>query len=359
MRAFANHASLCEQTPNFLATVQVMVASSKSVKVSKKSVNVSKKEPVKPAKTTKVTKATVTKPAPKTAEAKTAKTKTAVAKTAVATTAKSTTSVRKSASRLAATTTPLVLGIDIGGSGIKGAPVDLTKGVLALDRLRIETPNPSTPQSCAEVVATITKHFEHATATNGPIGITYPGVVWDGVTLTAANVDKGWIDKDADAMFEEALKRPVTVLNDAQAAVLAECRYGAARGIDGLVLMLTFGTGIGSGLAYRGVAIPGIELGHLVMKGRDAEHLAAASVKDKEKLSWKQWCDRVNEYLFRIESMMWPELIIVGGGLSDEPEKFLPRLKSRAPITTATLVNGAGIVGAAIAATSQTNVRKH
>jgi polyphosphate glucokinase len=252
----------------------------------------------------------------------------------------------------------LVLGIDIGGSGIKGAPVDLTKGVLALDRLRIETPNPSSPQNCAEVVATITKHFEHATATNGPIGITYPGVVWDGVTLTAANVDKGWINQDADAMFEEALKRPVTVLNDAQAAVLAECRYGAARGIDGLVLMLTFGTGIGSGLAYRGVAIPGIELGHLIMKGREAEHLAAASVKDTEKLSWKQWCERVNEYLFRIESMMWPELIVIGGGLSDEPEKFLRRLKSRAPITTATLVNGAGIVGAAIAATSQTNTRK-
>jgi polyphosphate glucokinase len=260
--------------------------------------------------------------------------------------------------RSAPTREPLVLGIDIGGSGIKGAPVDLTKGVLAVDRLRIETPNPSSPQNCAEVVATITKHFEHATATNGPIGITYPGVVWDGVTLTAANVDKGWINQDADAMFEEALKRPVTVLNDAQAAVLAECRYGAARGVNGLVLMLTFGTGIGSGLAYRGVAIPGIELGHLIMKGREAEHLAAASIKDKEKLSWKQWCERVNDYLFRIESMMWPELIIIGGGLSDEPEKFLRRLKSRAPITTATLVNGAGIVGAAIAATSQTNSHK-
>jgi polyphosphate glucokinase len=266
--------------------------------------------------------------------------------------------VAKPAVKKPASREPLVLGIDIGGSGIKGAPVDLTKGVLAVDRLRIETPNPSSPQNCAEVVATITKHFEHATATNGPIGITYPGVVWDGVTLTAANVDKGWINQDADAMFEEALKRPVTVLNDAQAAVLAECRYGAARGIDGLVLMLTFGTGIGSGLAYRGVAIPGIELGHLIMKGREAEHLAAASIKDKEKLSWKQWCERVNDYLFRIESMMWPELIIIGGGLSDEPEKFLRRLKSRAPITTATLVNGAGIVGAAIAATSQTNTRK-
>jgi polyphosphate glucokinase len=317
-----------------LSTVQGMFVSKKSAKA-------------KPA----VTKAVAKTVAKKTVAKKSAKAKPAVTKAVTKTGAKASTFAAKRSGAL-------VLGIDIGGSGIKGAPVDLTKGVLAVDRLRIETPNPSTPQSCAEVVATITKHFEHATATNGPIGITYPGVVWDGVTLTAANVDKGWINTDADAMFEEALKRPVTVLNDAQAAVLAECRFGAARGIDGLVLMLTFGTGIGSGLAYRGVAIPGVELGHLIMKGRDAEHLAAASVKDREKLSWKQWCDRVNEYLFRVESMLWPELILIGGGLSDEPEKFLPRLKSRAPITTATLVNGAGIVGAAIAATSQTNVRK-
>jgi polyphosphate glucokinase len=313
------------QGPQNLSTVQGMVVSQKSTNA----------KPV-------VAKTVATKPAKKAVVAKKPVKK----------------SAPKASSFTAKSSGALVLGIDIGGSGIKGAPVDLTKGVLALDRLRVATPTPSTPQNCAEVVATITKHFEHATATNGPIGITYPGVVWDGVTLTAANVDKGWINTDADAMFEEALKRPVTVLNDAQAAVLAECRFGAARGIDGLVLMLTFGTGIGSGLAYRGVALPGIELGHLIMKGREAEHLAAASVKDREKLTWKQWSDRVNEYLFRVESMLWPELILIGGGLSDEPEKFLPRLKSRAPITTATLVNGAGIVGAAIAATSQTNVRK-
>ncbi len=253
---------------------------------------------------------------------------------------------------------PLILGIDIGGSGIKAAPVDLDTGHLALDRLRIETPQPSTPEACAAVVAAQVAHFEHATGTAGPIGITYPGVVWDGVTHTAANVDQGWIDLDADAMFEAVLKRPVTVLNDAQAAVLAECRFGAARGVDGLVLMLTFGTGIGSGLAYRGVALPGIELGHLRMNGGDAEHYAAGSVKDREKLSWKEWSRRVNEYLARIEKVLWPELIIVGGGLSDEPEKFLHRLTTRAPITTAKLVNGAGIVGAAIAATSQRNIHK-
>jgi polyphosphate glucokinase len=253
---------------------------------------------------------------------------------------------------------PLILGVDIGGSGIKAAPVDLDTGQLALDRIRIETPQPSTPQACAAVIASQVAQFEHATGTTGPIGITYPGVVWDGVTHTAANVDKGWIDHDADAMFEEILKRPVTVLNDAQAAVLAECRYGAARGVDGLVLMITFGTGIGSGLAYRGVALPGIELGHLRMHGDDAERYAAASVKDRDKLSWKAWSGRVNEYFARIENVLWPELIIIGGGLSDEPEKFLHRLKTRAPVTTAKLVNGAGIVGAAIAATSQRNVRR-
>ena len=275
--------------------------------------------------------------------------------------AKATASKKSAPATKAAATThrhPLVLGVDIGGSGIKGAPVDLDSGALALDRLRIETPQPSTPEACATVVATIVQHFEHATSSTGPVGITFPGVVWDGVTLSAANVDKKWLDLDADKLFEEALKRPVTVLNDAQAAVLAECRYGAARGVDGLVLMLTFGTGIGSGLAYRGVAIPGVEIGHVKLHGGDAEAYAAASVKENEKLSWKTWSDRVNEYISRIEKFLWPELIIIGGGLSDEPEKFLHRLKTRAPVTTAKQGNSAGIVGAAIAATSQQNTHK-
>jgi polyphosphate glucokinase len=247
-------------------------------------------------------------------------------------------------------THPLVLGIDFGGSGIKGAPVDLVDGKLATDRKRIDTPQPSTPQACAEVIADIVRSFENMTAADGPIGITYPGVVFDGVTHTAANVDKGWIGLDADAMLEEALKRRVTVLNDAQAAVLAEINFGAGRGAEGMVLMLTFGTGIGSGLAYRGVALPGVELGHLRMHGQDAEKIAAASIKDEKKLSWKAWTDRVNDYLARIETMLYPELIIIGGGVSDEPEKFLARLKTRAPIVPAKLANGAGIVGAAIAA---------
>ena len=245
---------------------------------------------------------------------------------------------------------PLVLGIDVGGSGIKGAPVDLDKGVLVVDRTRYDTPKPSTPAACTEVIAQLVSDFDPMTAAHGPVGVTYPGVVWDGTTLTAANVDQGWIGLDAEAMLEERLKRKVTVLNDAQAAALAEVHYGAGQSVEGMVLMLTFGTGIGSGLVYRGVALPGVELGHLRMQGRDAEQLAAASVKDEKNLSWKAWSERVNDYLSRIEKMLWPELIIIGGGVSEEPEKFLSRLKTRTPVVPAKLGNSAGIVGAAIAA---------
>ena len=252
----------------------------------------------------------------------------------------------------------LVLGIDIGGSGIKGAPVDLHEGRLAADRLRIETPQPATPEACAVIVNQIVTHFATMTASNGPVGCTYPGVVWDGITHTAANMDGAWIKLDADGMLEEACKRPFTVINDAQAAVLAEVRCGAARGAEGLVLMLTFGTGIGSGLAYRGVAVPGVEFGHLRMHGADAERYAAASARDREKLSYKKWAERVNEYLVRVESMIWPELIVLGGGVVSDGEKWIPRLRTRTPIVAAALGNDAGIVGAAIAATSQTNRKR-
>jgi polyphosphate glucokinase len=243
-----------------------------------------------------------------------------------------------------------MLGIDIGGSGIKGAPVDLVNGTLLVERHRIETPDPSTPAACAYVVAQIAELFGDQIGKNTPIGITFPGVVQGGKTLTAANVDHGWIGHDADAMLEEQLKRKVTVLNDAQAAVLGEVRFGAGKGIRGMVLMLTFGTGIGSGLAYNGVALPGVELGHLRMHGVDAEKLASANVKELEKLSWKKWTERVNDYLQRLEAVLWPELIIVGGGVSEKGEKFIPQLKARAQIVAAELGNGAGIVGAAIAA---------
>ena len=267
-----------------------------------------------------------------------------------------TTSTRVSSIRAAAN--HLVLGIDIGGSGIKGAPVDLHEGRLANDRLRIDTPQPATPEACGVVVNNIVRHFSTMTSAEGPVGCTYPGVVWDGITHTAANMDHGWLERDADAFLEEACKRPFTVINDAQAAVLAEIRYGAARGAEGLVLMLTFGTGIGSGLAYRGVAIPGIEFGHLQMAGNDAERFAAASVRDRENLSFKKWTERVNAYLARVEAMIWPEVIVLGGGVVNDADKWVPKLKTRTPVVVAELGNDAGIVGAAIAATTQTNRKR-
>jgi polyphosphate glucokinase len=266
---------------------------------------------------------------------------------------------RASGLKAAAQSSPgMVLGIDIGGSGIKGAPVALSNGTLAIDRLRIDTPQPATPQACAVVVNQIVTHFSTMTAAHGPVGCTYPGVVFDGITHTAANMDKGWIDCDADALLEEACKRPFTVINDAQAAVLAEVTCGAAKGVEGMVLMLTFGTGIGSGLAYRGVAVPGVELGHLRMKGGDAEAIAAASVKDRKKLSYKKWAEGVNEYISRLEGIIWPEVIILGGGVVEDADKWVPRLKTRTPLVVAKLGNNAGIVGAAIAATQQTNKKR-
>jgi polyphosphate glucokinase len=285
----------------------------------------------------------------------------ASAKKAPAKRAPATSATRSAPTRAASirgTAKSLVLGIDIGGSGIKGAPVDLGEGILANDRLRIETPQPSTPEACAVVVNQIVTHFETMTSSSGPVGCTYPGVVWDGVTHTAANMDQGWLGRDADALFEEACKRPFTVMNDAQAAVLAEVTVGAAKGVEGLVLMLTFGTGIGSGLAYRGVAVPGVEFGHIRMQGVDAEQLAAASVRDREKMSYRKWSERVNAYLARVEAMIWPEVIVLGGGVVSDAEKWVPRLKTRTPLVVAELGNDAGIVGAAIAATTQVNRKR-
>jgi polyphosphate glucokinase len=240
------------------------------------------------------------------------------------------------------------LGIDIGGSGIKGAPVDLATGELLAERLRIPTPQPSKPEAVAAVVKQIVDHF--ADITDGSVGVTFPGVVTGGMTRTAANVDKRWVNLDADGLFEKATGRKFSVINDAQAAVMAEVRYGAAKDVDGMVLMLTFGTGIGSGLAYRGVSMPGIEFGHISVDGDDAEKNASANARDREGWSWAQWAKRVNLYLEHIETMIWPDLIIVGGGVSEKADKWLPKIKTRAPIVPATMTNEAGIVGAALVA---------
>lgn len=238
------------------------------------------------------------------------------------------------------------LGIDIGGSGIKGAPVDVTRGELTQERLRIPTPDPSTPAAIADVIAQIVKHF----AWDGLVGVTFPGVVVDGITRSAANVDKAWIDTDARALFSKVTGLPVTVLNDADAAGLAEVAVGAARGKSGVVLLLTFGTGIGSALMVDGKLVPNSELGHLEIRGKDAEKRASDHAREAHNLSWDEWAAKVEEYLKHVEALFSPSLIIIGGGVSKRSEKFLPKVKLRTPIIPAALQNEAGIVGAAMAA---------
>ena len=243
-------------------------------------------------------------------------------------------------------TTHHPLGIDIGGSGIKGAPVDLAKGQFAKDRLRCETPKLSSPDAVADIVVQIAEHFAGDTG-DSPIGVTLPAVVTNGVVRTAANIDAAWVGTDARKLLSDRLGRPVTVVNDADAAGVGELQFGAARNAGGLVLMSTLGTGIGSALFYNGVLVPNSELGHLEIDGRDAESRAASSVKDDKSLSWQEWAERLQRYYSHVEDLLWPDLIVVGGGVSRKAEKFLPLLHLRAPIVAAQLQNSAGIIGAA------------
>ena len=238
------------------------------------------------------------------------------------------------------------LGIDIGGSGIKGAPVDLATGEFAADRLRIETPEKSTPEACVEVVAHIAEHFADLTG-DSPIGVTVPAVVVGGVVRTAANIDPSWIGTDAAHLLSQRLGRTVSVVNDADAAGVGELHYGAARGVDGLAVMTTLGTGIGTALLHRGRLIHNSELGHLELDGHDAEKRASSAARENEDLSWEAWAERLQRYYAHLEDLLWPELIVVGGGVSKKAEKFLPLLHLRAPIVPAQLENRAGIVGAA------------
>jgi polyphosphate glucokinase len=244
------------------------------------------------------------------------------------------------------TPTGPVLGIDIGGSGVKGAPVDLATGTFADERLRIKTPHPATPHAVADVVDEIAEHFRGAIG-SGPIGITIPAVCEDGVARSAANIDKSWIDTDVDGLFSERLGRAVHVVNDADAAGVAEVRYGAARGRRGLVIVTTLGTGIGSALLYDGVLVPNSELGHLEIDGHNAEKRAAESAKERDDLSYHEWAERLQRYYSHVEALLWPELFVVGGGISKKAHKFLPLLTLRTPIVPAELRNTAGIVGAA------------
>ncbi len=236
-----------------------------------------------------------------------------------------------------------VLGIDIGGSGIKGAVVRTGKGRLATDRLRIPTPQPATPDAVAATVAEITAHFDW----HGPVGVTFPGVVRHGTVHTAANVDPAWIGTDAGRLFSKATGCRVVVGNDADAAGLAEARFGAAREVPGVVIVCTLGTGIGSALLVDGRLVPNTELGHLTLHGDDAERYAAESVRERLELSWADWAARVDEYLHLVEALFWPDRFVLGGGVSKKADKFVPLLTCRTPVVPAALRNEAGIVGAA------------
>ena len=242
------------------------------------------------------------------------------------------------------------LGIDIGGSGIKGAPVAVSTGELTAERHRIETPQPATPDAVADVVARVVDHF----GWEGPIGTTFPAVVRDGVVFTAANVDKSWIGTDAAKLFGARTGRDVVVMNDADLAGVAEMRFGAGKGVKGEVVMITLGTGIGSALFYDGVLVPNTELGHLELDAQDAEALASGRAREEDDLSWKAWAKRVSAYLHSLEDLLWPDLFIIGGGVSKRAEKFVPHLDIRTPVVPAALLNNAGIVGAALMAAAAT-----
>jgi polyphosphate glucokinase len=236
-------------------------------------------------------------------------------------------------------------GIDIGGSGIKGAPVDLDRGAFEAERVRIPTPQPATPDAVVEVVAQVLEQ-----APDGPFGLTLPAVVMHGVARTAANIDDAWVGTDVVALVRERTGRDAVVLNDADAAGVAEARYGAARDVDGVVLLLTLGTGIGSALLVDGRLVPNTELGHVELDGQVAEHRAADSAREREDLSWQDWAERVERYLRHVDRLLWPDLVVLGGGVSKKAHKWLPLLDVRPELRTAELRNDAGIVGAALLA---------
>lgn len=245
-----------------------------------------------------------------------------------------------------------IFGVDIGGTGIKGAPVDLERGDLAQERHKVLTPHPATPEGVAGCVGEVVRNFDW----DGPLGVTFPGVVTSGVIRSAANMDKSWIGVDAATLISDELGGlPVTVLNDADAAGVAEMTYGAGRGRDGTVLLLTLGTGIGSALFTDGHLVANSELGHLELKGHDAETRASVKAKEDHDLTWERWAHRVQRYLQHVEMLFSPDLFIIGGGVSRKPEKFLPLIEGvRAEIVPAKLQNNAGIVGAAMAAKATT-----
>ncbi|UCD99981.1 MAG: ROK family protein [Chloroflexota bacterium] len=239
-----------------------------------------------------------------------------------------------------------VLGIDIGGSGIKGAPVDTDTGNLLDNRYRLATPSPAKPQAVAETVSDIADHFRW----KGRLGVGFPGVVRKGVTLTAANIHKDWIGLDAAKFIKTVTGHKTCMINDADAAGLAEMAFGAGKNRQGVVLMVTIGTGLGTALFTNGQLLPNCEFGHLEMKGADAEWYASDAARKREKLSWKKWGQRIDQYLHTMEKLFWPDLIILGGGISKKHERFFPYLTVQAEVVPALMLNEAGIIGAAVGA---------
>ena len=242
-----------------------------------------------------------------------------------------------------------ILGIDVGGSGIKGAPVDTSTGDLLAERYRIKTPKGAKPEPVAETVAKITRYFEW----KGPIGIGFPAPIKGGVAMMAANISEKWVGVNADELFSKATNCPCTTMNDADAAGLAEMKFGAGRGQPGTVIVLTLGTGIGTAIFHRGKLLPNAEFGHLKIDGKEAEARASDFARQRDDLSWKKYAKRLNRYLSSMEILFWPDLFIVGGGISKEYEKFLPLLTVDTPVVPAQQFNEAGIVGAALAARAE------
>ena len=246
-----------------------------------------------------------------------------------------------------------VLGIDVGGSGIKGAPVNTKTGKLVAERVRIKTPKNAEPEPVAEVVAEIAKSFDW----KGAIGIGFPAPIKSGITLMAANVSEKWVGLNADELFAKLTGCDCTMINDADAAGLAEMKFGAGKGQRGTVIMITLGTGIGTAIFHRGNLLPNTEFGHLDMNGKDAEHRASDAVRQREDLSWKKFAKRLNNYLLEMEKLFWPDLFIIGGGISKQSDKYIPLLEIKTPVVTAQFLNEAGIVGSALAVKTTRQVK--
>jgi polyphosphate glucokinase len=246
----------------------------------------------------------------------------------------------------------IAIGIDVGGSGIKAAVVDVDAGHLRSERLRVATPNPSTPEAIIGAIARMTRRLAKAggLGSTTPVGVGLPGVTMDETLKSAANIDPTWIGFPVVEQLRKATGRPVSIVNDADAAGIAEMRFGVGRNRPGVVIFLTIGTGVGSGVFVDGILVPNTEFGQIEIRGRPAERRSAAAARIKRGLSWKAWAQDLDEHLHRIEDLMWPNLMILGGGVSKRSDRFIPLLTLRCPVVPAQLLNDAGIIGAAIIA---------